>query len=213
MAEKSKSILKDFFKTPGPGATQADSQVRLNKVQYNDLVESSLNLVDETAQSVASGTTFTGAFEATGGMKTGDVKVLAAGAGQLLTSADSGKTIIFGAAAATLIKLPEPELGMVFNFVTAVTATGDHEIQALTDGHGFLGGVSIVSTSVGESDAFAAAAAGTDDFITMSGTTKGGIAGSGLRIVAILDASAAKCWAVTGTLIGSGTLATPFAAS
>jgi len=47
----------------------------------------------------------------------------------------------------------------------------------------------------------------------MNGTTKGGIAGSGLRIVAILDSSAAKCWLVTGTLIGSGTIATPFAAS
>ena len=141
------------------------------------------------------------------------VKILAAGAGQLLSASDAGKTIVFGAAAATLITLPEPELGMVFNFVSAITATGDHEIQALTNAEGFVGGVSIHSTTAGNSDNFSAAAAGTDDFITMSGSTKGGIAGSSLRIVAILDASAAKCWAVTGNLLGSGTLATPFAAS
>jgi len=146
-----------------------------------------------------------------GGFKSGDAKILGAGAGQLLTRADSGKTIVFGAAGATLITLPLPELGMVFNFVTAVTATSDHEIQTKTDTHGFLGGVAIVSTAVGESDAFSAAAGGTNDFITMDGTTKGGIAGSALRIVAILDASAVKCWAVSGTLIGSGTIATPFA--
>jgi len=157
--------------------------------------------------------TATGAVELSGGIKSGDAKILAAGAGQLLVASDAGKTIVFGAAAATLIKLPAPELGMVFNFVSAITATGDHEIQALTNAEGFVGGVSILSTAVGESDAFAAAAAGTDDFITMNGSTKGGIAGSGLRIVAILDASAVKCWAVTGTLIGSGTIATPFAAS
>tara|TARA_B110000977_G_C10772390_1_gene375177 strand:- start:45 stop:605 length:561 start_codon:yes stop_codon:yes gene_type:complete len=185
-------------------ATKTIAQLKTGR-DFVDVLDSALNLTD--------GGAVTGAFEATGGMKTGDAKVLAAGAGQTLAASDSGKTIIFGAAAATLIKLPAPELGMVFNFVTAVTATGDHEIQALTDTHGFLGGVSIVSTSVGESDAFAAAAAGTDDFITMNGTTKGGAAGSGLRIVAILDASAVKCWAVTGTLIGSGTIATPFAAS
>ena len=157
--------------------------------------------------------TTNGMVDVSAGIKSGDAKVLAAGAGQTLAASDSGKTIIFGAAAATLIKLPAPELGMVFNFVSAITATGDHEIQALTNAHGFLGGVSIVSSTVGESDAFSAAGAGTDDFITMNGSTKGGIAGSGLRIVAILDASAAKCWAVTGTLIGSGTIATPFAAS
>ena len=140
------------------------------------------------------------------------VKILAAGAGQLLSASDAGKTIVFGAAAATLIKLPEPELGMVFNFVSAITATGDHEIQALTNAEGFVGGVSIHSTTAGNSDNFETSA-GTDDFITMNGTTKGGIAGSSLRIVAILDGSAVKCWAVSGSLNGSGTLATPFAAS
>ena len=176
------------------------------------------NLQVESALFDIAAAEFTGTLTVTGmtdmpsgGFKSGDAKVLDAGAGQLLTRADSGKTIVFGAAAATLITLPLPELGMVFHFVSAITASGDHEIQAKTDGEGFLGGVAIVNTGGSGSDAFSAAAGGTDDFITMNGTTKGGIAGSALRIVAILDSSAVKCWAVSGTLIGSGTIETPFA--
>ena len=154
--------------------------------------------------------TFTNLNDFTGGMKTGDAKVLAAGTSHTLANTDSGKTIIFNEAGETLIKLPAPELGMVFHFMTAVTATSDHVVQALTDDHGFLGGVSIHSTSAGNSDHFAAATDGNNDFITMNGTTTGGHAGSYLRIAAALDASAAKCWVVTGMLLGSGTLATPF---
>ena len=138
-----------------------------------------------------------------------DVKILGAGS-TTLTNADSGKTIILSVADAINVVLPTPELGMTFNFITTVTATADHAINAATDDHGFLGGVSIHSSAAGNSDSFAAATDGNNDFITMNGTTTGGHAGSTLKIVAILNSSAAKCWAVTGMLLGSGTLATPF---
>ena len=66
----------------------------------------------------------------------------------------------------------------------------------------------------GIEDAFAAATDGNNDFITLNATTTGGAAaGSSLTVTAILDATAAKAWAVTGMLLGSGTLATPFADS
>ena len=143
-----------------------------------------------------------------------EVKLLSAGAGQLLSADDSGKTIVFNAAAATLVKLPEPVLGMTFNFVTAITATGDHEIQALNDGHGFVGGLSIVSTTAAKADYFPAAANGQDDFITMNGGTTGGAAGSFVKCVAILGTSAAATWLVSGVLGGVGsTMSTPFATS
>ena len=45
--------------------------------------------------------------------------------------------------------------------------------------------------------------------INLNGTTKGGIAGSFVTIVA----TAANTYMVYGKLIGSGTLATPFATS
>ena len=170
-----------------------------------------LDVLVNNAATLSDDNTLTGLTDMpAGGFKSGDAKVLAAGAGQLLTQADSGKTVIFGAAAATLIKLPAPELGMVFNFVTAVTATADHVIQAATNDHGFLGGVLFMNTTADQTDAFAAAADGNNDFITMNGTTSGGHAGSHWRIVAVLDASAAKCWIATGTTIGSGAAVTPF---
>jgi hypothetical protein len=52
---------------------------------------------------------------------------------------------------------------------------------------------------------FSAAAA--NDFINLNGTTTGGVAGSWVQIFAI----AALKYMVTGTVLGTGTVATPFA--
>ena len=62
-----------------------------------------------------------------------------------------------------------------------------------TDGAGLVG--------------FSAAAA--NDFINLNGTTTGGVAGSWVQIVAI----AANKYMVTGMVMGTGTVATPFANS
>jgi hypothetical protein len=51
---------------------------------------------------------------------------------------------------------------------------------------------------------FAAAA---NDFINLNGTTTGGVAGSWIQIVAV----AANKYMVKGTVLGTGTVATPFA--
>ena len=188
-------------------ANKAEILTGLRRTHSRDL-----DVLVNSAATLSDDNTLTGLTDMpAGGFKSGDAKVLAAGAGQLLTQADSGKTVVFGAAAATLIKLPAPELGMVFNFISAITATGDHEIQALTNDHGFLGGCTIMNTTADQTNAFSAATDGNNDFITMNGSTTGGIAGSAWRIVAILDASAAKCWAAHGNLIGSGNTTTPFA--
>jgi hypothetical protein len=48
-----------------------------------------------------------------------------------------------------------------------------------------------------------------NDYINLNGTTTGGVAGTCIQIVAI----AANKYMVTGTLVGSGTVATPFADS
>ena len=149
----------------------------------------------------------------TGGNNHG-VKLLVAGAANTVTSADSGKIIVFNVAAATLCTLPAPKIGMKFTFITSILATGDHEIQAGTNAHGFLGGVTVVSTTAAKADAFSANANGADDFITQTGGTNGGGAGSIVTVVGIADASAAGCWLVSGNLLAVGsTTTTPFAAS
>ena len=169
-----------------------------------------LDAIDQNLVSLDDANVFTARPDFSAGILSGDASILAAGTGHVLTGADAGKTVVFNAAAATLVKLPAPELGMVFNFVTAVTATADHVIQAATNNHGFLGGVLFTNTTADETNAFSAAVDGNNDFITMNGTTTGGHAGSHWRIVAVLDASAAKCWVATGTTIGSGAAITPF---
>jgi len=52
-------------------------------------------------------------------------------------------------------------------------------------------------------------AAASNDFINLNGTTTGGVAGTWIQIVAI----AANKYLVTGVILGTGTVATPFADS
>lgn len=56
---------------------------------------------------------------------------------------------------------------------------------------------------------FGEAATGTDDTITMNGTTTGGIKGSYVELTDVL----AGFWRIEGDLIGSGTLATSLSAT
>jgi len=181
------------------------SLAKLSREIYPGLEE-----IDQNIVSLDDANVFTARPDFSAGILSGDAKILAAGTGHVLTAADAGKTVVFNAAAAITIKLPAPELGMVFNFVTAVTATSDHVIQAATNDHGILGGVLFTNTTADQTNAFAADVDGSNDFITMNGTTSGGHAGSHWRIVAVLDASAAKCWVAAGTTIGSGAAVTPF---
>ena len=72
----------------------------------------------------------------------------------------------------------------------------------------------MTNTTADQTDTFSTATDGNNDFITLNATTTGGAAaGSQISVVAILNATAAKAWAVTGTLIISGAGATPFADS
>ena len=45
MATKDRSTLKSFFKAPGPGATAAETQIKIGKDQYDETIESALNLL------------------------------------------------------------------------------------------------------------------------------------------------------------------------
>ena len=139
--------------------------------------------------------------------------MLSGGGTTTLTADNSGAVCIFDTAGASNFTLPTPQLGMSFTFLSVITATADHVIQAATDDHGFLGGVIInqlTSTAADQSDAFSTAADGNNDFITLNGSTTGGVAGGWLTVHAILGTSAAKTWAVHGHLIGTGNTITPF---
>ena len=137
----------------------------------------------------------------------GKVEVISIGATtRSLTAEESGAYCLFAAAGASQYNLPAPAAGLEFTFVTQVTATSDHVIATNTlNTDGFLGGV--ISCSAGASaDSFAADADGSNDHITLNGSTTGGIAGTRIHVVAIDSEN----WAVDGQCVTSGTSATCF---
>ena len=137
--------------------------------------------------------------------------VLSGGGTTTLTAANSGATCVFDTAATSNFTLPAPELGMRFTFIQTIINTADHVIQSATDGHGFIGGVLIMNTTADQTNAFASDVDGSNDFITLNATTTGGAAaGTRIEVVALTNTSGAGCWAVSGTIIGSGNTITPF---
>jgi hypothetical protein len=135
-----------------------------------------------------------------------NVKALAAGT-TTLTADESGSYILFAAAAESIVTLPAPQAGLEYTFITTVTATGDHVVRTATlNTDGFLGGAITSSDNDNGTNCFAAAANGSNDFITMNGSTTGGLAGSRVHVVCIDGEN----WAVDAQLVGSGTTITPF---
>jgi len=93
-------------------------------------------------------------------------------------------------------------LGASFYFVVDTAAT---DLDIKTDGTDkFVGGLYIgVNNATGKT--FISGAS--NDVITLNGTTKGGLAGSVVKVTAMAD----NKYAVEGIVLGSGTLVTPFA--
>ena len=89
------------------------------------------------------------------------------------------------------------------------TTISTSSLKIGTDGTDkFVGSLLSVDTDTsGAMVGFTAAAS--NDFINLNGTTTGGVAGTWIQIVAI----AANKYMVTGVVLGSGTVATPFADS
>ncbi len=114
----------------------------------------------------------------------GKVEVIASGGGdRALTAEESGAVCLFDTAASSSFALPAPAVGLKFTFVNTITCTADHVIKTNTlNTDGFLGGV--VSCSTGASaDSFSADADGSNDHITLNGSTTGGLAGSRIEVV------------------------------
>lgn len=93
-------------------------------------------------------------------------------------------------------------LGASFTFVIDTAAT---DLDILTDGTDkFVGGL---YTGVNNATGKTFISGASNDVITLNGSTKGGLAGSVVNVVAMAD----NKYMVEGILLGSGTLVTPFA--
>ena len=96
-------------------------------------------------------------------------------------------------------------LGAVYTFFLPTAATS---VKVITGTGDFLLGSMSLAASAGAANTYVADGSATRS-INLNGTTTGGVAGSYFTIVAV----AANTYLVQGELIGSSTLATPFATS
>ena len=132
---------------------------------------------------------------------------VAAHAGKILTCNDADGKFTLPSIVTTSPSDPtDPNqlnnLGASFFFVVETAAT-DMDIK--TDGTDkFVGGL-----YTGKDDATGKTfiSAASNDVITMNGSTKGGLAGSIVKVTAMASAK----YAVEGIILGSGTIVTPFA--
>ena len=93
-------------------------------------------------------------------------------------------------------------IGATFTFFVETAAT-DMDIK--TDGTDKFKGAIMIGVDDGSKKAFVPGAS--NDVITMNGSTKGGLAGSIVKVTAMASAK----YAVEGIILGSGTIVTPFA--
>ena len=95
-------------------------------------------------------------------------------------------------------------LGATFTFIVVTAATDMDILTAGTDK--FVGGL---YTGVSDATGKTFISGSSNDVITMNGSTKGGLAGSIVKVTAMASAK----YAVEGLILGSGTIVTPFADS
>tara|TARA_R110000787_G_scaffold64951_4_gene146478 strand:- start:1705 stop:2289 length:585 start_codon:yes stop_codon:yes gene_type:complete len=124
-----------------------------------------------------------------------------------ITSADSGTVYGFNRAAGIVVTLPTPAAGITYTFLVETTFSGAGQIvTATTDGtDGFLGNITMFDTGeIGETDNFNPAAS--NDIIDLGAIEQGWLTGGIIRLFGVNTTT----WFVDATLMGDGTLATPF---
>lgn len=127
-----------------------------------------------------------------------------------LLSSESGALCLFDLAAGVTYTLPDPVIGLHFEFRTTVSRTSNaHKIITKTPASQFLKGV-VQVVIVAAATTLACQGDGTSHVaISMNGTTTGGVIGDSFKVEAINSTQ----WQVSGLISGSGSIATPYATS
>ena len=129
------------------------------------------------------------------------------GATKTLTAADSGGTWLWDAATGVAYTLPAPVVGMTFRFVCTVTVTSNAHSVTTDAATTFLQGMVWQGTAASATMEVQSGDGSSDVAVSMNGTTTGGVESTDLTFTCIT----ATQWQVSGGIMGSGTLATPFA--
>jgi hypothetical protein len=136
-------------------------------------------------------------------------QTVAAGSTLTLTrSAHAGKTILLDTLTGSVVTLPAATgTGDTYRFLVSVAPTSNNHIVKVANATDTMTGIFVAADSAGVSRV--EAATGTDDTITMNGTTTGGIAGTYIECTDV----ASTLWKVNALAVGSGTLATSLSAT
>lgn len=119
-----------------------------------------------------------------------------------------GRVVALSRAAGQAVTLPAATgSGARYRLLVTTTVTGPTTIKVANAADTMIGVVHTVTATTGAGTH--QGASGTDDTITLNGTTTGGIAGSSIELV---DAASTK-WFVRAALIGSGILGTALSAT
>lgn len=119
--------------------------------------------------------------------------------------------IVINRAAGCTVTLPAATgSGAKFRVVVGTAVTSNSIVIQVANAADTMAGHLATGLATGAAGAdFGEALTGTDDTITMNGTTTGGLAGSYVELTDV----AANLWLVNGRLVGSGTLASSASAS
>jgi hypothetical protein len=135
--------------------------------------------------------------------------IISPGVATTLGIKDSGALCVFDLAAGFTFTLPAPVKGAFFDFVVTTTITSN-SAKVITDASTtfLLGAINTVNSGAATAQAFAGNGT-THRSVNGNGSTTGGIIGDAYRCTAINSTQ----WLVTGTVVNTGTAATPFATS
>ncbi len=127
----------------------------------------------------------------------------------LTRTANAGVVTLLSRAAGQAVTLPAATgSGDTYRLLITTTITSNSTTIKVANSSDTMVGVVVTATTTTGAGTHEAAG-GTDDTITLNGTTTGGIAGSYVELTDV----ASTLWMVTGRLVGSGTLATPLSAT
>ncbi len=156
-------------------------------------------------------TSFSGPISSAGGFITGNEGYRTVTSATATVDADNygGTTVFLDRLAGVTITLPAASgTGNSYSFYVKTAPTSNaHVIKVARSADTMVGWVSIGIAAGG--NGWQEYVGGTDDTMSMNGTTTGGLVGSFVTMTDI----ATNVWLVDGQLGGSGTLATPFTAT
>lgn len=148
----------------------------------------------------------------TGGTAVGAAPVEVTAATTLTAADHAGRTIVFNDADGATVTLPAATgTGNVYKFFVSVTVTSNSDIiQVANATDEFLGTLYQIDTDTGDAIAAYPCLDGDGfDTVTLNGTTTGGLMGD---FIEIEDVASGK-FAIRGTVMGTGTVATPVSAA